>query len=196
MHAPFDDTANPARLISGALSESRCARWRNTLAITVLGAFLGALACAPTQPRLVWNFTASVPLGLYAIVQTPPKKGDLLALKPSGAIGAALRDLGVLRRGRLLLKPLAADAGDTACRSGAAILINGEPAAQARSSLSDGRQLPTWSGCHVLSADEVLVLAHHPLSVDSRYFGPFDRKSIVGVARPFATYLPSTEGVQ
>ncbi len=158
------------------------------LALATLGASLGLLSLLPRTPAFVWNFTESIPTGLYRIWDTEPVKGDIVALDPAGVTGDMLAAHGVLPVGKVLLKRLSAAQGDCVCRSGASITINGAEAARARLTTRDGHPLPAWSGCHVLSADEIFVLAPHPLSFDGRYFGPIDEGQIVGVATPLLTF--------
>lgn len=164
--------------------------WRRVrlLGLTAAGGLLGLLTLLPQAPRLVWNFTDSVPLGLYLVVDARAHTGDLVVIVPPSSVAALLADTGALARGRVLLKPLAAQAGDLVCRTSGVVSVNGAPRASARETLRTGRRLPTWSGCRRLSADEILVLSDHPSSFDGRYFGPIDRRCVLGVARPLATY--------
>jgi conjugative transfer signal peptidase TraF len=130
----------------------------------------------------VWNTTASVPVGLYVLAHTTPQRGDLLVIR----LPRVMRLLAVSRRilspNTPLLKSVAALAGDRVCRFGTAIKINGHHAATARLLDHYGRGLPTWQGCRRLSRFEVFILAPHPNSFDSRYFGPLPLNLSVGVA--------------
>lgn len=164
------------------------------LLLTAVGACLGALSLLPHHPRLVWNFTESVPVGLYSVAQRTPSKGDVVVIAPEGRAGDVLRTFGALPQGHLLLKQLAAAPGDTVCRNNMMISINGAVAAIARPRARDGRVLPAWSGCRGLLPGEVFLLAPHPASFDSRYFGPVEDSQIVGVAHPVFT-LPSSQEV-
>lgn len=133
-------------------------------------------------PRLVWNASTSVPTGLYGVVQGSPRIGDVaLAALPSAiALLAARR--AYLPQKAFLLKPVIAMAGDRVCRLGAHIFVRGKLAALARLSDKAGRPLPVWSGCRRLVVGEVFLLADHPGSFDSRYFGPLDHQHIKGRA--------------
>lgn len=158
------------------------------LLLTALGAGLGLMSFLPQAPRLVWNFTHSVPLGLYRVSQVQPSRGDFIAIAPMGATREALDTYGVLPAGNLLLKQLAAIRSDTVCREETIITINGAIAAVAKLRSSDGRLLPVWTGCRTLGSDEILALAPHPSSFDGRYFGPIDASQIVGVVSPLITF--------
>jgi type IV secretory pathway protease TraF len=91
---------------------------------------------------------------------------------------------GYLRKGALLIKPIAAGAGDTVRRHGPLVTINGRIAARAGTLDAAGRTLPAWSGCFRLAADQIFVLSADPDSFDSRYMGPIDRAYVVGIAQP------------
>jgi type IV secretory pathway protease TraF len=97
---------------------------------------------------------------------------------------------GYLGKGALLIKPVAAGAGDTVCRHGAVVTINGRIAARARSLDAAGRPLPVWSGCLKLGASDIFVLSVDPGSFDSRYLGPIDRAHVVGFALPIWARQP------
>lgn len=181
--------------LPGADAPSHRKRWRAVvlLPLTLAGAGLGLLSLHPQAPVLVWNFTESVPLGLYSLKQGTPARGDLIAVQPAGDARTTLESYGALPAGRYLLKPLAGLAGDTVCRHGASVSINGKRAATARFQTSAGRHLPSWSGCQVLAENEILLLAPHPSSFDSRYFGPVTRPEIIGIADPIFTLPLSRE---
>jgi type IV secretory pathway protease TraF len=91
---------------------------------------------------------------------------------------------GYLRKGALLIKPVAAGAGDTVCRHGSLVTINGRVVAHARTLDGVGRPLPAWSGCFRLAPDQIFVLSADPDSFDSRYMGPIDRVHVLGLAQP------------
>jgi conjugative transfer signal peptidase TraF len=148
-----------------------------------------ALIVAPTvaqQPRLlvVWNASPSVPVGLYLVTRASPGVGDLVVLRLPPVIAAFAARRGYLPRAAYLLKPIAAIAGDLVCRSGEQVFVRGVPTATAQTADDTGNAMPTWRGCRVLQTGEVFVLANHPASFDSRYFGPLDGASAVGRAVP------------
>lgn len=171
----------------GANAPAIVFRWkavssRLLTSMTVAVLLVAVSALGTSAPRLVWNASTSVPTGLYGVVQGSPRIGDVaLAALPSAiALLAARR--GYLPQRVFLLKPVIAIAGDRVCRLGAHIFVRGEFAALARLSDEAGQPLPVWSGCHLLVAGEVFLLADHPDSFDSRYFGPLDHQHIKGRA--------------
>ena len=140
-------------------------------------------------PILVWNATASVPIGLYAVRDAGPlAAGELVVARPPELLAQFLADGRYLPKGVPLIKHVAALLGSVVCRSGLAISIDGIVRAQAREQDHAARNLPSWSGCRTISDDEVFLLnASEPASLDGRYFGPLPASSIVGRAVPVWT---------
>lgn len=135
-------------------------------------------------PKLLWNVSASAPIGLY-FLHAPEAlhKYDLVAVRPSIHHAQFLEERQFLAKGALLLKHVAALPGSRICRLGKHILIDGRNVASAQRNDHLGRMLPVWKGCKTLSPDEIFLLNPKPDSFDSRYFGPFQKQSIVGQAR-------------
>lgn len=179
-----------SRDVNAGSGAGSCAARRCMLALTATGTALGLMALLPSQPRLVWNLTESVPVGLYWIDPVAPGRGDTVALQPSPSLSAWLERAGVLRSAHILIKPLAGRAGDRVCRVGLSVTVNGMPVAQARAATGAGDALPAWSGCHNLDGDDLFLIAPHPDSFDSRYFGPVSALRVLGIARP-VFLLPS-----
>jgi type IV secretory pathway protease TraF len=153
-------------------------------------ATLALLATAPGRPmpRLLWNTTASAPLGLYGVAPAgPPAVGEWLAVRPPEGQGAWLDRAGFLPRGALLLKRVAGGPGQEVCRQGPVVLVDGRPVAEARRADRWGRALPAWSGCRRLAAGEVFLLNPRPDSLDGRYLGVTRAADVVGRARALWT---------
>lgn len=154
------------------------------LALVFIGVALGAASFLPRRPLFVWNFTASAPVGLYRTLPRPTAgtiaaRGDWVAVEPSPALRALMAEMGVLERGRLLVKRVAAVSGDEVCREGLLVTINGREAAVARAHPSSGAPMPAWSGCHRLGPDDIFLLGQADGSFDGRYFGVTDVGEIV-----------------
>ncbi len=165
-------------------------RWLRVTAVCVMlfGGLFGAVAMLAPQPRLLWNASASVPVGLYAIdVGAAPSRGDLVAIAPPAPLADWLSGRGYLPRGAPLLKRVAAREGMLICRSGAFVTIDGAPAARARPADRTGRKLPLWLGCRLLGRGELFVLGRSPDSLDGRYFGPLPASAVIGTAHPILT---------
>jgi conjugative transfer signal peptidase TraF len=154
------------------------------LAGTAAGLVLIALSLLPCPPRLIWNRTASMPVGLYLISHAPAlEHGMVVAYRPSASEAAFLEAHRYTGRGWPLVKRVAALEGDEVCRRGSGVYINDRLAARARAFDSAGRRLPVWRGCRHLGPGDVLLLADHPQSVDGRYFGVQDKTRVLGELR-------------
>ena len=140
-------------------------------------------------PLLIWNASASVPIGLYAVRDAEPlAAGELVVAMPPETLAEFLADGRYLPRGVPLIKLVAALPGSVVCRSGLTISVDGALRAQARGRDNAGRPLPSWSGCRTIADGEVFLLnASEPASLDGRYFGPLPSHNIVGRAVPIWT---------
>lgn len=150
------------------------------LSATTIACALLALAARSDRPVIVYNPSASAPLGYYrTITPTGLVKGDwVLTTAPEAA-----RDLadarGYLPKTVPMIKAVAALDGDRVCAADTLITINGKMVAKRLRLDHRGRLMPWWSGCHVLETDEVFVLNRMaPASFDGRYFGVVKRQAI------------------
>jgi conjugative transfer signal peptidase TraF len=111
------------------------------------------------------NLTPSLPQGVYRLCPDTPGKGDFAAFCLEGEFAELARERGYLLAGscpsglRPLLKRVAGLPGDAI------------PALAVRSTDSQGRALPSVLPQGVIPSGMALVLADHPGSYDSRYFG-------------------------
>ena len=155
-------------------------------------AAIGISAAFDPVPRLIWNASASVPVGLYAVSPLgEPGIGDLVLTAPPPALANLLSSRRYLAPGLPILKHVAALPGQRVCRIGEAVMIDGTRAAIALARDPVGRPLPVWSGCRVLQPGRVFLLnADSPTSVDSRYVGPLPRSSLLGRAVAIWTEVP------
>lgn len=140
------------------------------------------------KPLLVWNVTASAPIGLYRrsfstveraawVLITPPRQAHILAAQR-----------GYLPLNVPMVKRVAALSGDTVCRTNSTVTVNGRVRAIALSQDSRGRALPVWRGCERLSSDQIFVLTAPSASFDSRYFGVVPRANIIERIEPLWTF--------
>ncbi|MBM9400799.1 S26 family signal peptidase [Gluconacetobacter azotocaptans] len=158
--------------------------WFFTTYIAAL-ATLATAAVEPT-PHWVWNATASVPVGLYRVTPTAALHvGDIVALHLPERDATLLATRGYLPFGVPLLKPVAALAGQTVCRVGLRVTIDGRTAGEAKPVDHRGRPLPVWYGCRWLGPREVFVMNQAvPASLDGRYFGVLSADTVIGRATP------------
>src|SRR3546814_14156328 len=116
------------------------------------------LSVVSFAPKLIWNASASTPIGLDAIgAPGPLEVTDLVAVRPPEPLAAFLSDGGYLPRGVPLMKPVAALPGQRLCRNGPAITVDAIAMGDALDPDRRGRPLPIWAGCR-LAADRVPLL--------------------------------------
>lgn len=141
-------------------------------------------------PRLIWNASASVPIGFYTA--RPVKglwRGDLVAAHAPEPVARLMDERGYLPRTVPMLKQVAAVAGQEICRTGNRILIDRRLVAEARAFDRAGRTLPRWQGCQRLREEEIFLLnPGAPDSFDGRYFGSVHRRAIVAILTPLWTF--------
>lgn len=138
------------------------------------------------SPRLIWNASASVPVGLYRMrAASVPKVGDLVAVLPPRQLAGLLAERHYLPLGVPMLKHVAAIAGQRVCRIGTRITVDGKHLGDARGRDHLGRDLPVWKGCRVLARDDIFLMnPNSPDSFDGRYFGPLSIATIIGRLTP------------
>lgn len=155
--------------------------------VTVMSVILIVLPTAATwSPRVLWNASASVPIGLYRLRAADHVAiGDLVAVQPPAALSDFLDARGYLPRGVPLLKHVVALEGALVCRSGDRITVDHRQLGQAHAQDRNGRVLPIWEGCHRLGAGEVFLMnPDAPDSLDGRYFGLLPRTAITARLTP------------
>ena len=132
---------------------------------------------------LVWNVSASAPIGLYRVhAGEPVRRGDMVvAWTPEPARSLAARRH-YLPANVPLVKRVAAVAGDRVCAAGSRVSINGRRVATRQKSDAEGRPLPRWTDCRRLDHGEYFLLMDRAGSFDGRYFGVTERKELVGRA--------------
>lgn len=160
---------------------------RRRLAAALVGlvptGLLATLVLSPS-PRLVWNASASAPLGLYRVTpgQAPDVDDMAVAWTP-----LAYRRFAAMRQyiplNVPLVKRVAATEHDIVCASDREISINGRWVADRQSADGKGRRLPWWSGCRVLGEGEVfLLMDENSKAFDGRYFGVTEPSELIGPA--------------
>lgn len=163
-------------------------KWR-ILLTTALGCLtIAASAVSADRRPLVINLTSSVPVGLYTRSAAPPRTGDFVLVSLPTRLRAFAARRRYLPLNRLLLKIIAAGAGDVLCRLGPRVWAGGHTRVWALRTDALGRPLPNWRGCRRLRAHELFVLGRHPSSFDSRYFGPVPRQAVLSAVRPILAF--------
>uniref|UniRef100_UPI0035CA176E S26 family signal peptidase n=1 Tax=uncultured Sphingomonas sp. TaxID=158754 RepID=UPI0035CA176E len=145
---------------------------------------IGVTIAAPPAPRLVWNASASAPIGLYRVIPGDrPAAGDtVIAWLPTAPRALAARRH-YLPANVPLVKRVVAGPGDSICARGPVITVNGYRMAIRRAADRAGRPMPWWSGCRTLHDRQLfLLMTASPDSFDGRYFGPSEARDLVGRA--------------
>lgn len=163
---------------------------RRILAVMLLAVFgIAATSAADMPTKLLWNATASAPVGFYTIepvdrIEVP----ELVAVRPSEPLAGFMIERGYVGRGVPLLKRVVGLPGQRVCRTGHAITIDGVEMGYALDSGRIGRALPVWQGCRVIADGEVFLMNWQSAdSLDWRYFGVLPISAIIGKAVPLWT---------
>ena len=164
---------------------TRLQRGRRALALAaaaLAACGIGIPLVAQPMPRVVYNATASAPLGFYRVLPGALfQRGDFVLAQLPGAAAELAASRDYLPLGVPAVKRVAALAGDLVCEQSGTVVINNREAARALSADAEGRPLTAWSGCRALASGEVFLLnAEVPSSFDGRYFGPILAASIMG----------------
>ena len=156
-------------------------------AIVATGLLLSTIG--GTTPLYIWNASNSVPVGLYRL--QPATKftvTDLVAVQPPDLLAAFLDLNGYLPIGVPMLKRVLALPGQTVCRKGVTIVVDGIDVGDAHERDGRGRPLPAWHGCRVIADGDVFVMNWQSTdSLDGRYFGPLPASAVIGRAVPVWT---------
>lgn len=168
------------------MPEPHPARRRRRLA-TALGiglVALGATIVLPPRPRVLWNASASAPVGLYVVSPASDfAHGDTVIARPPGAVRQLATTRRYLPANVPLVKRVVGLSGDRVCATGPTVRVNGRAVATRRDADGQGRPMPWWHGCVTLQGGALFLLMDDPASFDGRYFGPTAAGDIVGKAR-------------
>ena len=154
---------------------------------SVMGVVITAFI--PTQLRLVWNVSASVPIGLYRLsVPSSLAVGDLVAVMPDKPLADFLVERGYIGRGAPLLKRVMGLPGQQVCRADNAITVDGVRLGDALDRDRMGRALPVWQGCRRIANGDIFLMNPDVRdSFDGRYFGSIPARTVIGIAMPLLT---------
>ena len=141
--------------------------------------------------------TPSLPLGVYRTIDGPPTRGAIVMACLSESAARLALERGYLWRGGCpggvvpLGKLVLAAAGDTITLGAEGIAVNRRavPNSRPRERDSQGRPLEHYPyGSRVLAPGELWLFSpYHPLSFDSRYFGPVASSDVISRLAPVWT---------
>jgi len=161
--------------------------WDNRAAVLIVaGIGIALLAVRLGTPFLVFNATASAPVGFYRVLALLPlRRGDLVLVRTPVSVRTLAAERRYVPLTVPLVKRVAALSGTTVCADGHKVIVDGRHVADRLSVDRQGRPLPAWSGCRLLGADEIFLLMEDvPDSFDSRYFGPVPVEAAIGRLSP------------
>lgn len=158
-----------------------------TTALAAMGVYYPALV--PMPIKLIWNASASAPIGFYTIDRGGPFDiGDLVAVDAPEPLMAFLVERGYLTKGVPLLKRIRGVPGQIVCRSNLAVTVDGVEVGAALERDRAGRDLPAWQGCRRILTGAVFLMNWQVNdSLDGRYFGLTSTARIIGRAVPLWT---------
>jgi conjugative transfer signal peptidase TraF len=158
---------------------------------------LVVVATIAARANLQLNISRSLPIGLYQRAPGKAHRGDLLVVCLSESVGRYARDRGYLWKGNCpggvapLGKAVLALPGDTVTVGPGGLYLNGLLVPRTRPVARDsrGRAVAHYPfGRYVVGRGDVwLFSSHHPMSFDSRYFGPVSSDRIRARIRPLWT---------
>lgn len=149
----------------------------------------------PPAPKLIYNKTASAPIGWYAVEpKRALKRDDLVAAFAPAQARKLAADRGYLPEHVPLIKTVWAIGGERVCHDGMSVRVPNRPDIFVIGQDGLGRAMPVISGCYTLNADEVfLVSLDVQTSWDSRYFGGVSDTLIIGPVRYLGKQLDRPE---
>ncbi|MFZ5703937.1 S26 family signal peptidase [Nitrobacter sp.] len=163
---------------------------RRTLAVTALAVLGIAAASAVDWPtKLIWNATASAPIGFYTVEPADALDApELVAVMPPDQLARFMVERGYIARGVPLLKRVVGLPGQRVCRIGVTITVDDVQMGEALERDSLGRDLPAWRGCRVIGDGQLFLMNWEVRdSLDGRYFGPIPASVVIGRAVPLWT---------
>ena len=164
---------------------------RHACVLLIAFGVVSLVAPAVLKPHrmIVWNASASVPVGLYLIETIDGRYvSELVAVVPPEPLATFLAAGNYLPHGVPMLKHVLALPGQTVCREGLVVTVDKVAVGMARERDGQGRALPVWQGCLVISQDALFLMNSQSAdSLDGRYFGPLPRSAVTGRAHPVWT---------
>ncbi len=164
---------------------------RQVLVLLIAFGVVSLVAPAFLQPHrmIVWNASASVPVGLYLLETTDGRYvSELVAVVPPEPLATFLAAGNYLPRGVPMLKHVLALPGQTVCRDGLVVTVDKVAVGVALERDRQGRALPVWQGCRVVAEDTLFLMNSRSAdSLDGRYFGPLPRSAVTGRVHPVWT---------
>jgi len=186
--------------IASFASSTQVRTSKRTLRVMAFAPAIVVIGCAAVASGLRFNFTPSVPLGIYRLAPIPQsgvQRGSFVAVCAPLDAAELGRRRGYLAAGpcpadtELLLKVVAAATGDSVVVSASGVAVNGclLTHSRARSRDAAGRRLSPWPHVHLeLRRGELWLYAANDRSWDSRYWGPVSIGDIKAEGTPLLVF--------
>ena len=155
--------------------------------VLTMGMATAAFVDFPT--KVIWNASASTPIGLYSIAPADRfEVTDLVAVRAPEPLAAFMVERGYIGRGVPLMKRVMGLHGQQVCRTGNTITVDAVPLGDALDQDRHGRELPVWQGCRRIANGDIFLMNPDVRdSLDGRYFGPIPARTVIGKAMPIYT---------
>ncbi len=136
----------------------------------------------PPRPKLLYNPSASAPIGWYKLAdRTPPKVGDQVAAYAPNWARKLADERRYLPYEYPMIKTIWASSGTQICVNNNRVSVPNYPVIISLSQDSLGRDMPKLSGCFTLKMDEYFLVSPDVQDgYDSRYFGAVRGQNILG----------------
>jgi len=147
----------------------------------------------PPTPRLLYNKSASAPIGWYVLNPDGEVTRDVIvaAFAPAEARKLAA-DRRYLPENIPLIKTVWAIGGERICSTNGVITTPNRPDIHAVAQDSLGRRMPQIEGCFTLTKNQVFLISTDvQTSWDSRYFGPVELHDVLGTVRYLGSHSES-----
>ncbi len=146
-------------------------------------------AVAPMPVKLIWNASASAPVGFYTTAPVGALElNELVAVMPPAPLAQFMVARGYVGAGVPLLKRVLGLPGQRVCRSGRTLAVDGLEVGEALERDRMGRELLVWRGCRTIAPAELFLMNRGVGdSFDGRYFGPLPAAAVIGRALPLFT---------
>ena len=152
------------------------------IAVTLLIVATGTEISFPPKPKLLYNPSASAPIGWYKLEgKSTLKVGDQVAAYAPDWARKLADERRYLPYEYPMIKTIWASSGMQICAQNNRISVPNHPVIKSLPQDSLGRDMPKLSGCFTLKADEYfLVSPDVQAGFDSRYFGAVIGTDILG----------------
>lgn len=152
--------------------------------ISVLGLILMSTFYGKTL--FILNQTKSLPRGFYRVIeQENYRRGDLVVFHIPDTIRTFIQSRFQMPDNAYLMKYIVGLPGDTYTVKDGIFIVENDAIGAVLKHDNNGKPMPVFEYNGVLKSGVLVAKKGLNLSIDSRYFGPVPRSTIIGRAEPF-----------